>query len=240
MNLTESILAASDAWALLAEYPLRWTALIVAFLLIVEALTFIPYIGFVVKLAVASIVVPQVITMFAAASEGHAPSPAGMFGALSLSPSTMAVLMGAALLPFTLGIIFLYLKGGSQAIEFFFGNMFKSKPPSAALFEQFKYVMQFAAVPFSLLAGAVAIKGLAGPAALSAALIAAITNWVPVVLLLLLSLAFEWSSAQLAAVLPKPAAVAVGITLLVAYLAWSFALTYTISARVFDQTAVLE
>jgi len=49
----------------------------------------------------------------------------------------------------------------------------------------------------------------------------------------LLALAFEWSSAQLPAVMPKGAAALVGGALLVAYLAWTFALTYTVSAKVF-------
>ena len=238
MNLSEFLSSASEAWALLAAYPLRWAVLIVVFLVVVESLTFIPYVGFVVKLAVAGIVVPQVVVLFAAASLGHAPSPTGMVGAFSFPPSTMAVLMGASLVPFALGIIYLYLKGGSSAVEFFFGNMFTTKPPSASQFEQFKYVMQIAALPFTLLAGAVVIKGLTGLAAVSAALVAAVTNWLPVLLLALLALGFEWSSAQLSAVLPKPAAAVVGIVLLVAYLAWSFAITYTVSNRVFGQPVV--
>ena len=112
--------------------------------------------------------------------------------------------------------------------------MFKTKPPTAAQFEKFKYVMQFVAIPFTLLAGAVVVKGLAGLAALSAALSAAIVNWLPVLLLGLLALAFEWFSALLPSVLPKPAAAVIGILLLVAFLAWSFAITYTVSAKVFD------
>ena len=235
MNLSHFLSSASEAWGLLAAYPLRWAALIVVFLVVVESLTFIPYVGFVVKLVIASIVVPQIIAIFASASAGQAPSPAGLLGALTFPPSTVAVLIGASLLPFAAGIAFLYLKAGPQSIEFFFGNVFKTKPPSAEHFEQFKYVMQITALPFTLLAGAVVVKGLVGIAALSAALSAAIANWLPVLLLALLALAFEWSSAQLPTLLPKPAAVVVGIVLLVAFLAWTFALTYTVSAKVFSQ-----
>lgn len=238
MNLSEFLSAASDAWALLAAYPFRWLVVVVVFLVAVESLMFIPYIGFLVKLTVAGIVVPQVVYLFADAARGNAPSPLGMLSAFSFPPSTLVVLAGAAILPFAVGILFLYSKGGAQAIEFFFGNMFKTKPPPAAQFEQFKYVMQVVAIPFTLLAGAVVIKGLAGLAALTAALSAAISNWLPVLLLALLALALEWLSALLPSVLPKPVAAVVGILLLVTYLAWSFAVTYTVSVKVFGPPAV--
>jgi hypothetical protein len=233
VNLSEIFTAASEAWGLLASYPFRWLAVVLVFLVAVESLMLIPYVGFVVKLALAGIVVPQVIAIFAAAAQGKAPNPLGMLGAFSLPLSTQAVLVCASLLPFFLGIGFLYFKGGSQAIEFFFGNIFKARPPSAALFGQFKYVMQLTAIPLTLLAGAVAVKGLVGVSALSSALSAAIENWLPVLLLALLAVAFEWSSAQLPSVLPKPIAAAVGGVLLVVFLAWSFALTYTVSAKIF-------
>jgi hypothetical protein len=212
-------------------------AVVVVFLVAVESLMFIPYFGFVIKLAVAGVVVPQVVAMFAGAAHGQTPGPMGMLGAFSFPPSTLAVLVGAALIPFAVGVLFLYANGGAQSIEFFFGNVFTTKPPSAAQFAQFKYVMQLMALPFTLLAGAVVVKGLVGLAALSAALSATVANWLPVLLLALLALAFEWSSAQLPSVLPKPAAVVVSLVLLVVYLAWSFAITYTVSARVFGPPA---
>ena len=238
MNLSEFITAASDAWGLLVSYPFRWLAVVVVFLVAVESLMFIPYVGFVIKLAVAGIVFPQVVAMFAGAAQGKAPSPVGMLGAFSFPPSTQAVLVGAALLPFAFGILFLYIEGGTQAIEFFFGNILKTKPPSTALFDQFKYVMQFIALPLTLLAGAVVVKGLVGLTALSAALSAAVENWLPVLLVALLALAIEWSSVQLPSVLPKPIAVAIGGVLLVVFLAWSFAINYTVSAKIFGTPAV--
>ena len=110
MGFSEFLNAALDAWALLAAYPLRWLAVVVVFLLVVESLMFIPYVGFLVKLAVAGIVVPQVVLLFVEAARGVAPSPMGLLGAFSFPPSTMLVLVAAALLPFAAGILFLYLK----------------------------------------------------------------------------------------------------------------------------------
>ena len=233
MNLSDCIAAFSEAWTLLAAHPLRWLAVLTVFLVAVESLMFIPYVGFVIKLAVAGVVAPQLIAMFAAASTGQAPGPSGLLGALSLPWETVLVLVAAALIPFAAGIGFLYAKGGPQATEFFFGNVFKSKPPTAELFAQFKYVMVLIAVPFTFLAGAVVIKGLVGFAALTAAISSLLANWLPAVLLAALAFALEWSSARLPDLLPKPAAAALGLVLLFAYLALYSALTYTASAKVF-------
>jgi hypothetical protein len=238
MNLAEFFSAASAAIGLLAAHPLRWLGVVLAFLVAVESLMFIPYVGFALKLAVAGVVGAKVIAMFAAATAGAAPSPAHLLSAFSLPASAQLVLAFGAVLPFAAGMIYLYFKAGPSAIEFFFGNIFKVKPPAKELFVQSKYVMQFFALPFTLLAGAVVLKGLSGFGALSAALAAALANWLPILLLGLLGLAFEWSSVQLPSFMPKWVAGAVGGVLLVLFLGWSFAVMYTVSAKVFGSTIV--
>jgi hypothetical protein len=66
------------------------------------------------------------------------------------------------------------------------------------------------------------------------ALAAAQANWVPVVLLGLMVLSFEWLSIQLTSVFPKPVAAVLGIGLMVLFMTWSLALMYTVSLRVFS------
>lgn len=119
MNLTEFAGAAVEAWTLLAAYPIRWIAVMVAFLILVEGLMFVPYVGFVIKLSAVGIVTPQLITMFAAAANRQAPSPLDLFDAFSLPWITLIVLACAALVPFVAAILFLYTKGGPQAIRYF-------------------------------------------------------------------------------------------------------------------------
>jgi hypothetical protein len=70
--------------------------------------------------------------------------------------------------------------------------------------------------------------------AVSVAVSAAMANWVPVLVLGLLALAFEWVSMQLTSLFPKAAAASVGILLMVLFMAWSFAVMYAVSARVFN------
>jgi hypothetical protein len=233
LGFSEFLIAVSEAWALLAAHPLQWLAVVAVFLVAVESLMFIPYIGFVVKLGVAGVVVAQIVAMFAAAARGQSPSPFDLLAAFNLPWPTQAALAGAVVLPFFLATLYLYQRAGVPATRFFFGNIFKTKPPTKALFLEFKYAMQIFSLPFSLVAGAVVLKGLSGWAALSVAVSAAAANWVPVFVLGLLALGFEWLSMQLTSLLPKAAAASIGILLLVLFMAWSFAVMYAVSARVF-------
>jgi hypothetical protein len=233
VSFSEFLIAVSEAWALLAAHPLQWLAVFAVFLVAVESLMFIPYIGFVLKLGVAGVVMGQIAAMFAAAAGGQSPSPIDLLAAFDLPWPTQAALALAVVLPFVLATLYLYQRAGVPAIRFFFGNIFKTKPPTKALFLEFKYAMQIFALPFSLVAGAVVLKGLSGSVAVSLAVSVAIANWVPVLVLGLLALAFEWVSMELTSLLPKTVAAGLGILLLVVFMAWSFAVTYTVSARLF-------
>lgn len=223
----------SEAWALLAAHPFQWLAVVAVFLMAVESLMFIPYIGFVLKLGVAGVVVAQIVAMFTAAARGQSPHPRDLLAAFDRPWPTQAALALAVVLPFVLASLYLYQRGGVPATRFFYGNIFKTKPPTKALFLEFKYAMQIFSLPFSLVAGAVVLKGLSGWVAVSVAVSAALGNWVPVVVLGVFALAFEWVSMQLTSLLPKAAAASVGIVLLVVFMAWSLAVMYTVSARIF-------
>jgi hypothetical protein len=233
MNLSELLSAASAATELLAEYPIRWLGVVLIFLVVVESLMFIPYVGFTVKLAVAGVVSGQIISMFAAAATGTAPSPVDLGSAFNLPFGALWVLAVGALPPFAAGMLFLYIKSGSNSVKFFFSNILKMKSPPEDLFVASKYVMQLVALPFTFLTGAVVLKGLTGIAAFTAAFSAVPVNWLPVLSLGLLALAFEWASVQLSSLRPKWVAATIGGVLLVAFLGWSFAVMYTTSAKVF-------
>jgi len=236
MNLTQILSAAIEALGLLSMYPFTWLAIVVIFLVCVEGLMFIPYVGFVAKLMVAALVATQIIAIFAAADAGTAPSLSALLSAFSRPLSTQLVLFVSALLPFAAGLIYLYWKAGPSAIDFFFGNVLTSKPPEKGQFVQFKYVMNVLALPFTFLAGAIVIKGLAGWAALAAALTAAMTNWLAVLLLLLMALALEFVTTQLPVIMPKAVGGTLAVLLLVGFLIWSFAFTYTLSKRAFQSS----
>jgi hypothetical protein len=156
-----------------------------------------------------------------------------MLLANSFPRPTQVVLAAAAVVPFLLATLYLYLRAGVPATRFFYGNIFKTKPPIKELLLEFKYAMQLFTLPVSLVAGAVVFKGLSGWPAITVALAAAQANWVPVLLLGLMVLGFEWLSIQLTSILPKPIAAVLGIGLMVLFMTWSLALMYTVSLRVF-------
>jgi hypothetical protein len=70
------------------------------------------------------------------------------------------------------------------------------------------------------------------------ALSAAQANWVPILLVGLMALSFEWLSMQLTSWLPKAAATTLGIGLMLLFMTWSFAVMYTVSVRVFGTALV--
>ena len=238
MSFSEFLIAVSEAWGLLAAQPFQWLAVVAVFFVVVESLMFIPYIGFVLKLGVAGVVVAHIVAMFAAAAGGHSPSPFDLLAAFDLPWPSQAALAVGAVLPFALAALYLYQRAGVPAIRFFFGNIFKIKPPTKDLFLEFKYAMQIFSLPFGLVAGAVVLKGLSGSLALSVAVSAAMANWVPVVSLGVIALGFEWVSMQLTSLLPKAAAASIGILVLILFMAWSLAVMYTVSARVYSSPPV--
>jgi hypothetical protein len=235
VNISQIWTSATEAVELLAMYPFTWLCVIVIFLVVVEGLMLIPFVGFLVKLMVASLVTAQIVAMFAAAAAGTAPTFSALLSAFSWPVSTQLVLFFSALAPFALGLAYLYLKAGGSAVEFFFGNVLTTRPPEKSLFLQFKLLLSILALPFFFLPGAIVIKGLTGWAALAAAATAAITNWVAVLALLLMTLGLELATIQLPILLPKAVGGALAVLLLVAFLVWSFAFTYTLSKRAFPQ-----
>ena len=228
----------SDFWAALAEavallwaHPWRWMWITLLFLLGVEALMFIPIVGFVAKLAVAAVISAHMLSMMDQAAKGQTPRPSHLLQAFKLPWGGQLVLMLAALLPFVAGIAFLHLKAGSAATAFFFSRIWEAKPPEVGLFMQFKTVMQLVALPLAFVSGAVALKGLAGWHALDVALRAALAHWRPLLVLGLFDFAFEQSMGYLPALLPKWAVAALGGVATLAFLMLSFALLYTLSVR---------
>lgn len=233
MNVAHIWSAATEAVHLLSKYPFKWLAVVIVFLVCVEGLMLIPYVGFVAKLMVAALVATQVVAMFAAAAAGTAPTLAALLRAFSRPVSTQVVLFVSALLPFAMGLTYLYFQAGPPAVEYFFGNVLSSKPPSKEHFVQFKYVMNVFALPFTFLAGAIVVKGLAGWAAIAAAHTAAVSNWLAVLVYFVMALALELVTAQLPVLLPRAVGGTLAVVLLVGFLLWAFAFTYTLSKRAF-------
>lgn len=226
--------------ALLRAFPFRWLLFTILFLAAVESLMFIPYIGFVVKLAVAGVLYPQWMLMFADADAGRKPMLRTFLGGFARPVSELWVLIVAGVIPFLIGIAYLMIAGGGwQGAAFFFGHFGATRPPDVDRYLAFKVVMNVVGMAFVFVPGAVALRGLSGLAALVGSLRAAACNWAVVLFFFAMSVAFEFLSNALPALLPLPK-LSTGIllvVLLIAFLAWSISFAYTISAHAFGLKA---
>jgi hypothetical protein len=228
MPLVDVVAAAAQALQLLAAYPWHWLAFTFIFLVVAEGLMFVPFIGFVSKLAVASLIAAQCFVLFQQASAGAPPILGSLLQVFALPPAAQACIILSALVPFVAGLFYLQRAAGWPAVKFFFGNILKAKPPEAKHFERFKYVMQFAAVPFTFVAPLVVLGGVHDPTSIVQGVVLGMKNWPVLLLLLAMSLAFEWSSAKLGKGLPKKLAIPVLGLSLVVNLLWAFAFSYSL------------
>jgi hypothetical protein len=237
VSLSDFICAAFEAYELLAAHPFRWLVVTVAFLLFVEGLMLIPFVGFTLKLAAAGILSAQFLVIFKLSDAGTLPTPFAFADALSFSFDSLLVLAVTAFAPFALAIVFLRVYAGSSAIRFFFSNIFTTKPPPARAFAISKYVMLFVALPFTLLAGVVAMTSSTGIDALRIAVFTAWEHWLPVLLIALIALAYETAVPRLTSRLPSRLAIVFDLVCLVGFVAWNMAITYTVSKQIFLTTA---
>jgi hypothetical protein len=233
LSIAEILAAAREALALLAAFPLRWTAAIIIFLLAVESLMFIPHVGFLVKLYVAGVAGAQFLVMFAMAQSREAPRLRVLAWGFSRPLSAQLVLASCSLIPFFAGLLYLACEGGTDNLAYFFGSILSDKAPAQDVFFRFKLVINLAGMPLSFVAPAVVLAGLSGWAALSRGVVASLANWKILAVDFASSIAYEWSSAQVTAAMPDLAGIAIGILLLIAFVAWSVAFGYALSVRVY-------
>jgi hypothetical protein len=231
---SELIEAMRHAARLLRAYPAHWLGVSLLFLLGIEALMLVPYIGFVAKVAVAGLLSAQSLVLFDRADAGEQPPVGRLFEAWSLPLGAQAALVGSALLPFAAGLAVLAAQGPDGHAGFFFGRLGTpqaGEPPSSAQLLVFKLVMHGVSVWLTFVAAAVLMLGRRGGSAILHGLWLAHRNPLALALLLGFALGFEAVSALLPQVLPPGLALLVALGLLLGMIAWSLALQYTLSLR---------
>jgi hypothetical protein len=233
MSALDILRSAAEALSLLAAFPLRLLLATLVFILVSEALMLIPRVGFLLKFCVASLLAAQMLVIYRVAAMGELPRLRILFEAVYLPPSSMLVLFGCALLPFFIGLSYFAFARRADGFRFFFGNVFRTKPPEAKHFLVFKIVMLVTAIPFTYVAPAMVLKGQIGGNALEQGLVAGLLYWPSLLAIMLISAAFEFMMGRLPAALPRKVSAALSIPLLVLFLAFVFAFTYTLSMRAF-------
>jgi hypothetical protein len=233
LNALDILHSAAAALSLLAAAPWRLLLATVIFIAVSESLMLVPRVGFLLKFCVASLLSAQMLVIFRVAAMGEPPKMRILLDAIYLPPSSMLVLFGCALLPFFVGLSYFALTGRADGLRFFFGNVFKHKPPESKHFLVFKLIMLFGGVPFTYVAPAMVLKGDVGGNALEQGLIAALLYWPSLLAMLLVTVVFEAGMMRLPQALPRKIAAAFSIPLLVLFVAYVFAFTYTLSVRAF-------
>lgn len=231
MNLSDVVWAAAQALRLLAAAPWAWLLLVLAYLLVVEGLMFVPRAGFVLKLWVAAVGQAPMLVMAALLAAGQPVAAGALWQSMAvLSPASQAVLALGPLLAFGLGLLLLRQRAGPAALRFFFGNIRKDKPPPAPDFLRFKLAMHVVSLPFVFVPAAVVLAGQGGLDGLRLGLSLAAAHPWALGALGLAGVMFERLAMRLPRRLPKPwGALATGM-LLPGFLGFSFAWLYALSA----------
>jgi hypothetical protein len=218
---------------LLAAAPWQLLLATVIFLLVAEGLMLVPRVGFLLKFCAASLLAAQMLVLLRVAALGEVPPLRILADAVYLPLSSMLVLFGCALLPFFIGLSYFAMARRVDGLRFFFGNVFRQKPPEARHFFAFKVIMHLAALPFTFVAPAMVLKGQVGGNALEQGLVAALLYWPALLAILLLSAAFELLIGLLSRWLPRKPAAAASLLCLLLFLLFMFGFTYTLSVRAF-------
>jgi hypothetical protein len=228
MAALDLLRAAAEALSLLAAAP--WALLLASavFLLLAEGLMFVPRIGFILKLCIGSLLAAQMLVLFKVAALGEPPQLRTLFEAVYLPLDSMLVLCLCGLLPFGAGLAALAVRR-KEALEYFFGNILKQKRPAPADFMVFKLATHLIAAPFTFVAAAMVLKGYRGWNALEQGLVAALLYWQAPLVLMLLSMTFDWLMSRL----PRRAGAVLSLPLLLVYVLLQFAFTYTLSVKAF-------
>jgi hypothetical protein len=240
LDVRDILASASHANRLLARHPVRWPAIALLFLVIVQGLMFVPYGGFLLKLAAAGLLGTQVLRMVAASERGIAPGPLDMFQAFRLPLSSQLPILLASLLGFAVGILFLVLCGqGDAARALFFGRVLTAPRLDPALFLAFKCVMIATDLPLAFIAPAVALAAVTGLRAVTVGLSAARGNLVVLAVSVVLSVAFELAMASLPNVAP-PVGSIMSLVLVFAYVTWLFTFSFALAVRIFEPAPARE
>ena len=228
MSIDQILSAATTAFHLILAFPAHWLVFFVVFIVLAQALMFIPYFGFALKLSVGMLIGAQGFVLLRQAASGVSPDLTTIFDAFGLPLMAQASIVLSSLIPFAIGMLYLQFAVGGQATGYFFGNILKAKPPEAVYFERFKYVMNFGTLPFMFVPPLVILGNVHDHTAIVRGTLLALEYWPVVLLLLGISLFGEWANVRVLSLLPKKLAFPLVGFMILANVVWTFAFSFTL------------
>lgn len=226
-DIAESVLA---AFSLLKAYPLRWLGFALLFLLCVEPLMFIPYVGFAIKLALSSIFAAQMLMLGSEAAAHKAPSVKTLLAAFRIAPPKLTLLVLTTWIMFAIGIAWLWVIDGDASVRYFLGNILVDAAPSTGSFTQFKLVLFAAGTLLSFVPPVIVLTSTPSTDVLPLAFKAAFANAPLLIFSLAISVGLELAMTPLGAFGVVGAVLSLCVTVL--SVMWGFAFAYVASSRV--------
>jgi hypothetical protein len=149
--------AADEAIALLRLHPRAWLWVVIAFLLTVEALTLVPYFGFLLKTGMTGVIFTLAMAEFPLTERGEAPSVNKLFAFGNLPARSAYMLFLVSLIPLAASVLYLFFFSDPQAIYFFFGKLWSAHSPAPETLLHFKLLMYAVSVLFIFVPPAVVV-----------------------------------------------------------------------------------
>jgi hypothetical protein len=239
LSFAEFLAAVRQSFVLPSRHPLRWLAFTILFLVVVEATSLVPYVGFLIKITVASLMVRQWMQLLADVDAGGLPRLNRLFGGFNRPFSELWPLLAAGLIPLAFGIAFLMLAGrGWHDVAFLFGVLGESSPLDYGRFVMFKAVMYAIALPLVFVATGIAVYNQRGLVVIYESIVVTSRNWLVMVFVLFVEIAFELVQWQLSVQAPRGLAVMALIASSILFFAWTLSFSYALSVAAYGTRVV--
>lgn len=159
MNGSDFVSCVRYTVSLVRRNTVFWALFVPVFFAGLNALTLVPYVGYVLRQAVFAVMGTQVIVMLSEVAAGGRPRLRTLCGAFDLPASSGVLLVGVALAPFFVGIAVLAAGDTSGTlVRYFFGNVFWMRPPDVEDVFKLNVVMQIAGAPFAFVGYFVGVR----------------------------------------------------------------------------------
>jgi len=231
LDLAALRIAVRRAWRILLAYPARLGGFTLLVFVLSWLVSYVPGVGFLLKLAFASLFYAQMLALFGQAARGEEPTLSRLVHALSLPMSSQFILVLVEWGGFGVALAYLWLAGGGDTVLAAIAPTADTPPLDGPLLLRFEIVLYGIGAPATFLAPVLVLVGARGLPALRTTLLAAWRNRTFVLLLAGCDIAIDALLAQIG--LLGGGGALVYLVLLLGAQVFELALLYAVAERVF-------
>ncbi len=212
----------------------RWVLTTILMAITIEIFMLLPHVGLAFKIAASGILGAQIMAMYMAADHGEKPRPWRVWGAFAKPVGVTATLVAGVWLPLAVALVWTVFHDGKTVAATVLSNPGKLSLDAQL---QFKMALFAAAMPVTFTAAVVVIGRRRGLAALSTAVVAALRNPLPVLLLSGGSIGMEALMDVIFKAIPGAVGITIGTIFTLLLLTYMAAWSYALGARIFPADA---